>query len=97
MKGDLSLEWSGVGGAVMCCFKRGMKKQFLTWWCWCWCFLCAMDGLNVGSLDKVKAGQDTGAGDTAENVGAVTLEEGGDALILHDLSTGIECRFVVDA
>jgi len=29
MKGDLSLEWSGgVGGAVMCCFKRGMKKQF---------------------------------------------------------------------
>lgn len=96
MKGDLSLEWSGVGGAVMCCFKRGMKKQFLTWWC-CWCFLCAMDGLNVRRLDKVKAGQDTGAGDTAENVGAVTLEEGGDALVLHDLSTGIECRFVVDA
>ena len=61
-----------------------------------WC-LCAMDLLNVSRLDKVETGEDTGTGDTTQNVGAVTLEEGGDALVLHDLSASVECGFVVDA
>merc|ERR1712168_1620451 len=87
MKGDLSLvEWW-----CCCCHVFKGDVVFMV------VLLCAMDGLNVGSLDKVEAREDTSTGNTTQNVGAITLEEGGDALILQDLSTSIKCRFVVDA
>ena len=55
-----------------------------------------MDGLDVGRLDGVKTGEDTSAGDTTENVGTVTLEEGGDTLVSENLSTAVESGFVVN-
>ena len=55
-----------------------------------------MDGLDVGRLDGVKTGEDTSAGDTTENVGAVTLEEGGETLVSENLSTAVESGFVVN-
>ena len=49
-----------------------------------------MDGLDVERLDEVETGEDTSAGDTTENVGTVTLEEGGDTLVSENLSTAVK-------
>lgn len=47
-------------------------------------------------LDLVVDGQDTSAGNTTEDVGTSTLEEGLDALLGDDLLGGIERRLVLD-
>lgn len=47
-------------------------------------------------LELVVERQDTGSGDTSENVGSGTLEERLDTLLGDDLRTGINHRLVVD-
>ena len=47
-------------------------------------------------LGLVVDGQDTGTGNTTEDVGTSTLEEGLDALSGDDLAGGIEGRLVLD-
>ena len=47
-------------------------------------------------LGLVVDGQDTGTGDTTENVGTSTLEEGADTLSGDDLAGGIEGVLVLD-
>ena len=56
----------------------------------------SVDGLDVERLDEVETGEDTSAGDTTENVGTITLEEGGDTLVSENLSTAVESGFVVN-
>lgn len=47
-------------------------------------------------LDLVVDGQDTSTGDTTEDVGTSTLEEGLDTLSSHDLAGGVERGRVLD-
>ena len=55
-----------------------------------------MDSVDVGLLDKVETGEDTSTGNTTKDIGTVTLEEGGETLMLENLSTAIKGRFVVN-
>jgi hypothetical protein len=58
---------------------------------------CLLEGLaEHQDLHLIVDGQDTGTGDTTENVGTCTLEEGLEALLGDDLATGIEGRLVLD-
>ena len=47
-------------------------------------------------LGLVVDGQDTGTGNTTEDVGTSTLEEGLDALAGDDLATSVDGRLVLD-
>ena len=51
---------------------------------------------DVESLDFVGSGEDTSTGNTTKDIGTVTLEEGGETLMLENLSTAIKGRFVVN-
>jgi hypothetical protein len=58
---------------------------------------CLLEGLaEHQDLHLIVDGQDTGTGDTTENVGTCTLEERLEALLGDDLATGIEGRLVLD-
>ena len=52
---------------------------------------------NVVGLDLVETSKDTSTGDTTEDVGTSTLEEGGKALVLEDLDGAVNGALVVDA
>jgi len=52
--------------------------------------------LDVGSGDDVEAGQHTSAGNTSEHVGAGTLHERHETLVLDDLSGAIDGTVVLD-
>ena len=51
---------------------------------------------NVDLLELVEAGQHTSTSNTTENVGTSALEERHDTLVLHDLQTAVNGRFVLD-
>lgn len=56
-----------------------------------------LEGLSEEEeLELIVDGQDTSTGDTTENVGTRTLEQGLDALLGNDLLEGIEGRVVLD-
>ena len=56
-----------------------------------------LEGLAVHEeLGLVVDGQDTGTGNTTEDVGTSTLEEGLDTLAGDDLATSVDGRLVLD-
>lgn len=56
-----------------------------------------LEGLSEEEeLELIVDGQDTSTGDTTENVGTSTLEQGLDTLLSNDLLEGIEGRVVLD-
>ena len=58
---------------------------------------CLLEGLaEHQDLHLIVDGQDTGTGDTTENVGTCTLEERSETLLGDDLATGIKGRLVLD-
>ena len=60
-------------------------------------FDCLLEGLaEHQDLHLIVDGQDTGTGDTTENVGTCTLEERSETLLGNDLATGIEGRLVLN-
>jgi len=51
---------------------------------------------DVELLESVESGQDTGAGDASEDVGAGALHHGHEALVLHDLHGAVDGALVFD-
>jgi len=54
----------------------------------------AVLGLDVELLELVETGEHTGTGNTTEDVGTGTLEEGHEAFSLHDLGSAVQRRRV---
>jgi len=52
--------------------------------------------LDVGALEGVETGEDTGTGDTTEDVSAGSLHEGHEAFVLQDLDAAVERVLVLD-
>lgn len=53
--------------------------------------------VNVRALDQIKARNGSGSGDSAQNVGARSLEEGSKALALENLHRAVHRALVVDS
>jgi len=51
---------------------------------------------DVELLESVESGQDTGAGDASEDVGAGSLHHGHETLVLHDLHGAVDGALVFD-
>ena len=51
---------------------------------------------DVDALEGVEAGEDAGAGDAAEDVGAGALHHGHEALVLEDLHAAVHRVLVLD-
>jgi len=58
--------------------------------------LLAQSPLDVGALEGVETGEDTGTGDTTEDVSAGSLHEGHEAFVLQDLDAAVERVLVLD-
>ena len=59
-------------------------------------FLCETPR-EVELLECVEPGQDTGAGDTSEDVGAGALHHRHEALVLHNLHGAVDGALVLDS
>merc|ERR1712110_31371 len=57
--------------------------------------LCCSPG-DVNLFDCVKARQNSSTGDTSEDIGGVSFEEGGYSFVLQDLATTIEPSLVMN-
>jgi len=58
--------------------------------------LCASSESDVGGGDDIETGQHTSASDTSENVGASSLHQAHEALVLDDLGSAIDGTVVLD-
>merc|ERR1711862_791702 len=52
--------------------------------------------LDVQLLELVESGEDTGAGDATEDVGAGSLHQGHEPFVLHDLDEAVHGSLVFD-
>jgi len=73
---------------------KSLKRPIPTW---ITCFDLGFETpRDVELLEGVESGQDTGTGDTSEDIGTSALHHGHEALVLHDLHGAVDGALVLD-